>query len=72
MRKFSEKYDAIIWPCWECHVTDKDSIHRNARRRRQLKAEYQKRIMREQGWDLDRWIEEAGENYLNENARIYC
>jgi len=26
--------------------------------------------MQEQDWDLNRWIEEVGENYLNENARI--
>ncbi|MBA7524566.1 hypothetical protein ES705_16707 [subsurface metagenome] len=71
MRKFSEKYNAIIWPCWKCHVTNSNSIHRNAKLRRQLKARHQKRIMREQGWDLKRWIEEVGENYLNEKTRIH-
>lgn len=64
MRKFSEKYNAIIWPCWGCHVTNSNSIHRNAKLRNLLKAEHQKRIMQEQGWDLNRWIDEVGENYL--------
>ena len=64
MRKFSEMYNAIIWPCWGCHVTDSNSIHRNVKLRNLLKARHQKRIMQEQGWDLNRWIDEVGENYL--------
>ena len=68
MRKFSEKYKAIIWPCWGCHVTSSNSIHKNAKLRNQLKAKHQKRIMQKQGWDLKRWIEEVGENYLIDSS----
>jgi len=68
MRKFSERHEAVIWSCWECHVTNSNSIHRNAKLRNRLKAEHQKRIMQEQSWYLKRWIEEVGENYLNNSS----
>jgi len=64
MKKFSERYGAIVWVCWKCHVTNENSIHRNAKWRNQLKAGHQRRIMEEQGWDMDRWMVEVGENYL--------
>ena len=66
MRKFSEKYEAIEWVCWKCHVTNENSIHRNAKLRNTLKIKHQKRIMEEQGWNLNEWIEEVGENFLKE------
>ena len=66
MRKFSEKYNAIEWVCWECHVTNKNSIHRNAKLRNTLKIKHQKRIMEEQGWNIDMWIKEAHESFLME------
>jgi len=65
MRKFSEKYNAIEWVCWECHVSNEDSIHRNAKLRNTLKIKHQKRIMEEQGWNIERWIKEAHENYMS-------
>ena len=66
MRKFSEKYGAIEWVCWDCHVTGDNSIHGNAKLRNTLKIKHQKRIMKEQGWDLDRWIKEAHESYIGD------
>jgi len=66
MRRFSEKHNAIEWVCWECHTTNEDSIHRNSKLRNALKIKHQERIMKEQSWNLDRWMEEVRENYLKE------
>ena len=67
MKKFSVKYGAVVWVCWKCHVTNENSIHRDAEWRNQLKSGHQKRIMEEQGWNLDRWMKEVGENYAESN-----
>ena len=64
MKNFSEKYGAYIYPCWPCHETNKDSIHNNAAWRLKLKQEHQARIMQEQSWDAEKWLIEAGRNYL--------
>ena len=64
LKSFSEKYNAIIYICYKCHVTNKDSIHNNYLLRLRLKKEHQLRIMEEQGWTAERWFKEVGESYL--------
>ena len=60
LRKKSEKYGATIRICRNCH----DKIHKDSKLRESLKADYQKKIMAEQGWDADEFREEFYKNYL--------
>jgi hypothetical protein len=60
MRKKSEIYGATIPLCRECH----DEIHKNATERLGLKAEFQKKIMAEQGWSIDEFREIFKKNYI--------
>jgi len=64
LRALSEKYGAIVWVDWGCHVTNNDAIHKNEKLRLELKEVYQVRIMREQNWNIEQWREVFGKNYL--------
>lgn len=61
MRKKSEQYGAVIPLCRECH----DRIHnQSAEERIALKAEFQEKIMAEQGWTIDDFRAVFKKNYL--------
>lgn len=47
LKEKSKQHDALIYWCWACHVTNKDSIHNDAELRLRLKKEHQIRIMEE-------------------------
>lgn len=57
-RQTSEKYGAVVFICPECHrnITDEKGpdIH----------AEWQEKLMRENGWSIGDFIQIFGRNYL--------
>jgi hypothetical protein len=64
LRPKSERYGATARLCVACHREGKRAVHRDAAASQALKAEYQERIMAEQGWDTTRFIREFGRNYI--------
>ena len=64
-RKKSGKYKATIKICHSCHV-GKDGIQYNRRLADRVKAAFQARIMRQEGWDKQKFIQEFGKNYIEE------
>lgn len=67
LRKKSEKYGLKVWLCHnECHIFGRESVHRNQAIDNILKQHGQLKVMKEQGWDTERFIKEFGKNYLEE------
>lgn len=65
LRKKSTKYKAVVYLCGnEHHRNGKDSVHKNRLVSDNLKAEFQKKIMEREGWDMDRWMLEFYKNYI--------
>ena len=65
LRKKSEKYGAVVYLCHHrCHIFGADSAHQSRDVRLHLKRQAQARIMFEQGWDMQQWLQEFGKNYL--------
>ena len=64
-RKKSEQYGAVV-PLHhiKCHIFGPMAVHNNIMNNRWIQRRQQQRIMREQGWDMERWIKEFGMNYL--------
>ena len=50
----------------KCHIFGPLAVHNHAGRNKWIKARMQMQIMREQHWDMDRWIREFGKNYIPE------
>lgn len=60
----SEMYGRMVWLCGEeCHRNGNGSVHRNRAVADSLKEQFQRKIMAEQGWDVNRFVEEFGRNY---------
>lgn len=60
----SERYGAKVDLCGlRCHREGKESVHKNAAVARALKEEFQRKIMAEQGWTVQQFVEEFGKNY---------
>ncbi|NCC83652.1 MAG: hypothetical protein EOM03_05940 [Clostridia bacterium] len=64
LRKKSEEYGATAMLCVEDHREGKNAVHKSGEAARVLKAKTQARIMREQGWTIERFIREFGKNYV--------
>lgn len=65
LRKKSEKYGAVVYLCHHrCHIFGANSAHQSREVRLHLKRQAQARIMFEQGWTLDEWLQEFGKSYL--------
>ena len=68
-RKKSEKYGAVVLLHHnKCHIFGPLAVHNHAGRNKWIKARMQMQIMREQHWDMDRWIREFGKNYIPEKT----
>ena len=65
-RKKSEKYNAVVDLCHNCHNEPPNGVHHNARNMRALKAKYQKQIMLHYGMSKADFIREFGKNYIGE------
>lgn len=64
-RKKCEKYGLTVHLCGEkCHRNGKESVHQNAETALLIKQYGQSKVMREQGWSLERFRAEFGKNYL--------
>lgn len=64
-RNNSEKYGAVVYLCGhECHREGKDSVHRNRFVSLTLKEEFQRKIMKEQNWTVEDFIEVFGRSYI--------
>lgn len=61
-RQISDKYGAVVSCCRTCH----NKIHHRPADYTWLRSETQKRVMKEQGWDLAEWMEHFYKNYLEE------
>ena len=60
----SEQYGRMVYLCANsCHKEGKYSAHKNRAVSDNLKEIFQRRIMAEQGWDVERFILEFGKNY---------
>ena len=65
-RKKSEKYKLYVWLCGErCHRLGKNAAHNCRETELKLKRYGQRKAMREQGWNIPRFIREFGRNYID-------
>lgn len=63
-RMKSERYGAVVDLCGRrCHRESPESVHRNAAVNLALKEEFQRKIMAEQGWTVQQFVDEFGKNY---------
>lgn len=64
-RDKSEKYGLVVDLCGNsCHRNGEKSAHRNAKTALFLHQYAQKKVMQEQGWTKEKFIQEFGKNYL--------
>lgn len=64
-RKKSEKYGLVVDLCHhDCHIFGKNAVHNNKELRQYLHRYGQLKVMKENGWDTERFIKEFGRNYL--------
>ena len=59
-RKQSDIYGLTVRLCPECHA----NIHHRPTDYRWLKAEFQQKAMKENGWSVEDFIKKFGRNYL--------
>ena len=65
-RKLSEKYGLKIYICGaRCHREGPESVHRNSKVDRAVKAAVQKRAMKYYGWSIGDFIKIFGRNYID-------
>lgn len=64
-REISEQYGLKVYICGDkCHRNGKDSVHKNAKVARELKARVQEIAMQHYGWSIEDFISIIGKNYL--------
>lgn len=66
LRKKSDKYGLVVPLCHQCHNEPPHGVHHCRETANILKRYGQRKVMREQGWDKERFIFEFGKNYLEE------
>ena len=64
-RKLSEKYGLVVYLCHYCHNEPPYGVHHNKKTAEMLHRYGQKKAMKEQGWQLETFIEVFGKNYLD-------
>jgi len=66
-RKNSEKYDAVVYLCHNsCHIFGNNAVHRNRENRDKLMDYMQRKLMRENSWTVQDFINIFGKNFLME------
>ena len=66
LRKKAGRLGLTVWLCgWKCHREGPKSAHRCRETDLKLKAYGQRKAMREQGWNIPRFIREFGRNYID-------
>ncbi len=64
-RNKSEKYGLVVNLCHHrCHIFGPKAAHRFRPTRLAIQRWAQEKVMREQGWDTERFIQEFGQNYI--------
>lgn len=63
-RKKSEKYGYVVNLCHWCHNEPPDGVHFNQDVDNWLKATFQAKAMKENGWAVQEFINQFGRNYL--------
>lgn len=63
-RSKSEKYGLVVYLCHSCHNEPPYGVHHNAANMRRLKKWGQIKCQTEQNWDILRFRQEFGKNYL--------
>lgn len=58
-RKQSDRYGAVIHICRDCH----NKIHHHPADYAYLKREWQAKLMQDNGWTMDDWMERFRKNY---------
>lgn len=61
-RIHSERWGMVARLCPACHRTDKNSVHRDAERAKELKADYQRKFEEQHGHE--KFMKIFGRNYL--------
>ena len=64
LRKKSEKYGLTVDLCHYCHNEPPNGVHFNKDKMLELKQYGQRKVMAEQGWTTEKFIEEFRKNYL--------
>lgn len=65
-RKLSTKYGAVVYLCHNrCHENGPLSVHKNAETKRKMQAEWQERLMEENGWTVEDFRLVFGKSYLD-------
>lgn len=65
-RQKSDKYKLTVWLCGNrCHRDGEYSAHKNPKIALYLHQYGQRKVMETQGWDISRFIEEFGKNYID-------
>ena len=65
-RNNSEKYGLTVYIHHsKCHIFGENSVHRNARIDKALKAHAQKKAMRHYGWSIEDFRAIFGKNYID-------
>jgi len=65
LREKSEQYGLVVYLCGSsCHREGKRAVHRCRETRDELMRWGQEKVMKEQGWDVERFREEFGKNFL--------
>ena len=65
LRKKSEKYGLYVYLCGDkCHRNGPKAAHVCRETADMIRRWAQETVMREQGWDTERFIREFGKNYL--------
>ena len=63
-RSIAEHYGAVMYLCPECHTEGKASVHRNRVVRLWTQEIMQKKLMEENDWTVQDFINIFGRNYL--------
>lgn len=64
-RKKSERLGLVVYLCHNrCHIFGKNAAHQNKETMLKLHQYGQRKAMDENGWDVERFIQEFGRNYL--------
>jgi hypothetical protein len=59
-RQISDKWGATVWLCRPCH----NSYHHHPASYQWLREKTQTKVMFEQGWSLEDWMDHFHKNYL--------
>lgn len=63
-RKKADRMGLTVHLCHRCHNDPPCGVHHSREADRRLKAEFQRKVMDNEGWDTERFIREFGRNYL--------